>query len=239
MTISYSDNYFKILSHWRGSAWKAVWKELLLWLIFYYGIKLILESALPTSHHQSAKKVVLLFASYTDKVPLQFLLGFYVGMQIWTKLYNPYFLTISLIGQVLTRWWAQIQNVPWPDDIMAWVCALIPEDNREAKLRRHTVARYLVLSETLVLRTVSSRIRKRFPTLQLLVDCELMTKEELDLFNSCPCPNTGWQLPLQWAINGVMVPLTTRSINPVTMGTMGHMMNAFNAFRANLRQLFM
>lgn len=239
MTISYSDNYFKILSHWRGSAWKAVWKELLLWLTFYYGIKMLLECAVPAANQEEAKRVVALFASYTDKVPLQFLLGFYVGTYDPAGDRRTLSIGFSLTGQVLTRWWAQIQNVPWPDDIMAWVCALIPEDDREAKLRRHTVARYLVLSETLVLRTVSSRIRKRFPTMQILVDCELMTKEELELYNACPCPNTGWQLPLQWAINGVLVPLAARSQNPVSMGTMGHMMNCFNAFRANLRQLFM
>lgn len=122
---------------------------------------------------------------------------------------------------------------------MAWVCACVPGDDKDSRLRRHLVARYLVLSETLVLRTVSTRIRKRFPTLELLVSAGLMTEEELKLYQQCPCPNTGWQLPIQWAINGVLIPLNNREQNPVTLATMGHLMNAFNAFRSNLRQLFM
>lgn len=103
---------------------------------------------------------------------------------------------------------------------MAWVGACLPGDDKDSRLRRHQVARYLVLSETLVLRTVSTRIRKRFPTMELLVSSGLMTEDELKLYQQCPCPNTGWQLPIQWAINGVLIPLNSREKNPVNLATM-------------------
>lgn len=89
MPIEYGTNYFYALFHWRGSVWKSVWKELLLWLIFYYALRFILVYAIPITYKDSLKNVIELFDSYTKRIPLEFLLGFYVS-------------------QVVSRWWSQV-----------------------------------------------------------------------------------------------------------------------------------
>lgn len=221
MTISYPDNFLRVLFRWKGSAWKAVWKEILLWLGLYYAIRITLDFALITKANQEkAKNVIDLFDQFTKKVPLEFLLGFYVV-------------------QVVGRWWQQVQRVPWPDDAMAWVNAFFPGDDRESKLRRHTIARYLILCETLALRSVSTRIRKRFPKPEQLVDAGLMLENELKLYNECPCPNTRWQLPIEWAIHSVILPMTGSDPGKIPMVVAGGFINLLNAFRTKLRELFM
>uniref|UniRef100_A0A158PBR3 Bestrophin homolog n=1 Tax=Angiostrongylus cantonensis TaxID=6313 RepID=A0A158PBR3_ANGCA len=40
MTISYSGNFCRLLLRWKGSIWRSVWKELLMFLALYYIIKL-------------------------------------------------------------------------------------------------------------------------------------------------------------------------------------------------------
>lgn len=41
MTISYSDTFIKLLLRWKGSLWKAIWKHLLIFLVFYYCINIV------------------------------------------------------------------------------------------------------------------------------------------------------------------------------------------------------
>ncbi|RCN28077.1 hypothetical protein ANCCAN_26183 [Ancylostoma caninum] len=40
MTISYSGNFCRLLLRWKGSLWRSVWKELLIYLVIYYAIRL-------------------------------------------------------------------------------------------------------------------------------------------------------------------------------------------------------
>src|SRR5271154_5685422 len=40
MSISYSGNFAKLLLRWKGSLWKAVWLETLIFLIAYYIINI-------------------------------------------------------------------------------------------------------------------------------------------------------------------------------------------------------
>lgn len=92
MTISYSGNFIHVLRRWKGSVWKAVWKELLVFLILYYAVRfIIILAAVEQWQMDKAKRIVGVVNSFTDKVPLHFLLGFYVG-------------------QVVTRWWAQVRD---------------------------------------------------------------------------------------------------------------------------------
>lgn len=90
MTILYNERFWRTLCRWRGSVWKTVWKELIWWLLFYYIIRIILVYAVPTSHHTATKNLVALFDLYLARLPLEFLLGFFVA---------------TTVG----RWWSQVR----------------------------------------------------------------------------------------------------------------------------------
>lgn len=218
MTISYSGDFLTLLGRWKGSVWKAVWKEALVWLFLYYSIRLICIVALDDQQMEHMKKLSRLFDSFTAKIPLQFLLGFYVG-------------------QVVTRWWAQVQAVPWPDDCMVWTNAFFFKDDAATRVKRRLIARYLILCETLVLRNVSTRIRLRFPTIQSLLQAGLMTQEEYALYQKVTVENNRWQLPLQWIINGIIVPAVDD--NEIPGAGAATLISKVNDFRNALRLIYM
>lgn len=114
MTVSYSGNFIRLLFFWKGSVWKTVWKELTIWLILYYLIRVIIQYGVTNA--SGATEVVNLFAEFTTELPIEFMLGFYVA-------------------QVLTRWWTQILLVPWPDEAMSLVNAALHQPSRDNKLR--------------------------------------------------------------------------------------------------------
>lgn len=212
MTITYSERIVFLLGRWKGSVWKTVWKHLLIWLFLWYSIYCVLTFALNEKQKAEAGKVVRMFYDFCDKLPLVFILGFYVG-------------------QVVTRWWSQVNSIAWPDDIVV-VANSCMYQNDQVKAIRETVARWVVLCEAMVLRRISTRIRKRFPKLDHLVDAGLMTKQELDMVRRVKCRNTRWQLPLDWIVDKVIFPADIDPIVKVAfVGTV-------NTFRKSMRDLF-
>lgn len=149
---------------------------------------------------------------------LEFMLGFYVT-------------------QVITRWWNQVMSIPWPDDAMSLINGNIPKQDEESRLRRHAIARYLVLTQILAMSSVSTRVRKRFPTLEHVVDTGMMTKEEHLLLMQCTCPHIRWQLPLQWA-QQLIVPLVGTGPNQIGPQPAAMIYQEFNKYRTALRVVF-
>lgn len=110
----------------------------------------------------------------SNLIPLSFVLGFYVSI-------------------VMTRWWNQYTTIPWPDTLAVFVSANIhgqvglpleatPEpsvynspsslrlQDERGRLMRRTVMRYVCLCLTMVLSNISPRVKKRFPSMQHLVE---------------------------------------------------------------------
>lgn len=81
--------------------------------------------------------------------------------------------TISLPGfyvtLVVSRWWGQFENVPWPDRLAALVGGHVRGTDESARLTRRTLMRYANLSGVLIYRSVSTAVYKRFPTMEHLV----------------------------------------------------------------------
>ncbi|CAJ0934542.1 unnamed protein product, partial [Mesorhabditis belari] len=189
MTISYSGNFFQVLTRWRGSIWKAVWRELLIYLVMYYairvwyriGIDLIFGDHAAHMKHEFGE-LCHMFYEYTHAIPLTFLLGFYVH-------------------NVVDRWWHQFKCLKWPEDIMAPLCVVIPKTDERSQKRRHTIARYVNLSAALAWRDVSPKLRHRFPTVIDLVKAGLMTEEEYNIIEEkhADVPSVRWLTPLHWA----------------------------------------
>ncbi|XP_076284520.1 bestrophin-1 isoform X2 [Lasioglossum baleicum] len=99
-----------------------------------------------------------------------------------------------------------------------------------ARMLRRALMRYLNLSLILVLRSISSAVKKRFPTLEHVVDSGFMTSLELELFLAVPSLefNTYW-IPCTWFINLLKEARVNRRI-PDAQG-LKLIMEEFNEFR--------
>ncbi|KAK1335439.1 hypothetical protein QTO34_003225 [Cnephaeus nilssonii] len=69
---------------------------------------------------------------------------------------------------VVTRWWSQYENLPWPDRLMNLVSGLVEGEDEHGRRLRRTLMRYANLGGVLTLRGVSAAVYKRFPTAQHL-----------------------------------------------------------------------
>lgn len=70
---------------------------------------------------------------------------------------------------VVTRWWSQYENVPWPDRLMNLVSSFVEGKDEQGRMLRRTLIRYANLGSVLILRSVSAAVYKRFPSSQHLV----------------------------------------------------------------------
>lgn len=70
---------------------------------------------------------------------------------------------------VVSRWWGQFENVPWPDRLASLVAGHVRGADEAARLSRRTLMRYANLSSVLIYRSVSTAVYKRFPTMEHLV----------------------------------------------------------------------
>lgn len=75
---------------------------------------------------------------------------------------------------VVSRWWGQFENVPWPDRLAALVGGHVRGVDEASRLTRRTLMRYANLSGVLIYRSVSTAVYKRFPTMEHLVQAGRM-----------------------------------------------------------------
>lgn len=180
MTISYSDDFIKLLFRWRGSIWKAIWKSLLLYLALYYTVNFIYRFALSEDQQKEFEKIAAYCDRATGYIPLTFLLGFFVFM-------------------VVGRWWDQFNNICWPDRFITIVSTHIRGD--KTRLVRRTLARWCNLAAVLCWRGLCVKIIKRFPTMNHFVHAGMMTEQELKLYESVTAPYGKWFMPIIWVAN--------------------------------------
>lgn len=89
--------------------------------------------------------------------------------------------------------------MPWPDDAIANVNALLCENDDDTKSLRHTVARYISVSFITAWRRVSTAVSDRYPSLNVLLECNLLLPEELEILEHAPYPDCQFDYPLHWA----------------------------------------
>nr|XP_033333072.1 bestrophin-4-like [Megalopta genalis]XP_033333073.1 bestrophin-4-like [Megalopta genalis]XP_033333074.1 bestrophin-4-like [Megalopta genalis]XP_033333075.1 bestrophin-4-like [Megalopta genalis]XP_033333076.1 bestrophin-4-like [Megalopta genalis] len=191
MTVTYqyqvanstSGGFTRLLFMWRGSLYKLIYRELLIFLLIFATLSAIYRHLLNATQKKDFEQIVIYCDKFINLIPLSFVLGFYV----------------SYVAQ---RWWQQYQAIPWPDKVMHSIALHIAGNDDYARTLRRALMRYLNLSLTLVLRSISSAVKKRFPTLEHVVDSGFMTSLELELFLAVPSVefNTYW-IPCTWFIN--------------------------------------
>lgn len=90
---------------------------------------------------------------------------------------SHFFRTANLLGSplgfyvalVVSRWWAQYESIPWPDRIMNLVSCNVDGEDEYGRLLRRTLMRYSNLCSVLILRSVSTAVYKRFPSMEHVV----------------------------------------------------------------------
>uniref|UniRef100_A0A3P8Z612 Bestrophin homolog n=1 Tax=Esox lucius TaxID=8010 RepID=A0A3P8Z612_ESOLU len=202
MTITYSrrvadaglGTFSHLLLRWKGSIYKLLWRELIIFTALYYSFSIIYRFVLSDAQKRLFEKLAIYCDRYAELIPVSFVLGFYVTL-------------------VVSRWWGQYESVPWPDRLGALVGAHVRGADESARLTRRTLMRYANLSGVLIYRSVSTAVYKRFPTMDHLVEAGLMTAEEYRQLEELPSPHNKFWVPCMWFVSLALRARTEGRIN--------------------------
>lgn len=171
MTVKYTQkvasqrgfgSFTKLLLRWRGTLYKMVWQDILVYLIFYYTIALVYRFALTGDSKKTFENLVLTCARFRDLIPVSFVLGFYVSL-------------------VVDRWWGTYKSFPWPDNAAILVSTYIQGQDVEGRKIRTTILRYINLAIAMTLRKISPGVMEKYPTLPCLAAAGYLTDAELKI----------------------------------------------------------
>ncbi|XP_032458305.1 bestrophin-4 [Phocoena sinus] len=190
MTVSYTlkvaearfGGFSGLLLRWRGSIYKLLYKEFLLFIVLYALLSITYRLLLTQEQRYVYAQVARYCNRSADLIPLSFVLGFYVTL-------------------VVNRWWAQYTSIPLPDQLMCVISASVHGVDQRGRLLRRTLIRYANLASVLVLRSVSTRVLKRFPTMEHVVDAGFMSQEERKKFESLKSDFNKYWVPCVWFTN--------------------------------------
>ncbi|KAH7680287.1 bestrophin-3-like isoform X1, partial [Aphelenchoides avenae] len=116
---------------------------------------------------------------FTSVVPITFVLGFYVTF-------------------VVGRWWQQYCNIAWPDNLAIEISAYVQGNDERGRMIRRTLVRYINILSVLTFQCTSTVIKKRFPTLDHMVEAGILTPEEKAELENVETPHGIWWVPAQW-----------------------------------------
>ncbi|XP_077555934.1 bestrophin-3-like isoform X2 [Haemaphysalis longicornis] len=190
MTIAYQADvststllgFWKLVARWRGSVYKLIFKELLVYGAAFTAIAIWYRRFMTPDQRRLFEQLALYSDRALEHIPLSFVLGFYVSF-------------------VAGRWWDQFTCIPWPDRLAHVVLAYVTGGDDQGRLLRRTMVRYANLGLVLVLQSVSGSVKKRFPSTQHLVEAGFMTSEECSLYESTPSRTNRHWLPSVWFVN--------------------------------------
>uniref|UniRef100_A0A8B9PSH6 Bestrophin homolog n=1 Tax=Apteryx owenii TaxID=8824 RepID=A0A8B9PSH6_APTOW len=190
MTISYTlkvanshfGGFSKLLFRWKGSIYKLLYKEFIVFVVLYAVLSLAYRRLLTEDQKRLYTKVAQYCNRSTDLIPMSFVLGFYVTL-------------------IVNRWWAQYTSIPLPDQLMCVISSNVHGKDERGRILRRTLIRYANLSAVLILRSVSTRVLKRFPTMDHVVEAGFMTQDERKKFESLHSDFNKYWIPCVWFTN--------------------------------------
>ncbi|XP_077983379.1 bestrophin-4-like [Glandiceps talaboti] len=190
MTVTYSlkvanaslTAFSSLLFRWRGSIYKLLYREMLIFISLYYLLSVIYRNALGESQRRVFEKLALYADKGIEFIPLSFILGFYVSI-------------------IIGRWWSQYLVIPWTDQVAQNVAANIHGVDDKSRMIRRAIVRWVNASSVIVLTAVSPPIKKRFPTTWHIAEAGFFTEEEMQAFIDTPCPHNKFWVPCLWACN--------------------------------------
>ncbi|KAM9251611.1 bestrophin-2a [Cariama cristata] len=225
MTVTYTSRvatarfggFSRLLLLWRGSIYKLLYRELLLFLVAYLGLSLAYRFLLSEAQKRLFEKLVLYCDKSANLIPVSFVLGFYVAL-------------------VLERWWGQFRSVPAPDGLMVAVAGNVHGADARGRILRRTLMRYGSLAALLVLRAVSTAVYKRFPTTDHLVEAGFLTREERRRLEGLRSPYNKFWVPCAWF--GALAGQARREGRVRDDCALKLLMEELNRFRAHCSLLF-
>ncbi|KAK2505185.1 hypothetical protein MC885_012535 [Smutsia gigantea] len=182
MTVTYSSKvanatffgFHRLLLKWRGSIYKLLYREFIVFAVLYTAISLVYRLLLTGAQKRYFEKLSIYCDRYAEQIPVTFVLGFYVTL-------------------VVNRWWNQFVNLPWPDRLMFLISSSVHGRDEHGRLLRRTLMRYVNLTSLLIFRSVSTAVYKRFPTMDHVVEAD-----ERKLFNHLRSPHLKYWVPFIW-----------------------------------------
>uniref|UniRef100_A0A0M3HZC8 Bestrophin homolog n=1 Tax=Ascaris lumbricoides TaxID=6252 RepID=A0A0M3HZC8_ASCLU len=84
--------------------------------------------------------------------------------------------------------------------IALMVAAYVRGTDEKTRMQRRNIVRYCVLSQALVFRDISMRVRKRFPTMDTLVAAGFMMQHEKEKYDEIQYRYAKYWMPFQWAL---------------------------------------
>ena len=108
-TTRFISGSWHLLVRWKGSVYRLVWCDLLIFLALYFTIALIYRAALIhyPIHKQHFELMCIYAARFSGAIPIALLTGFYVTA-------------------VVSRWWDQFMALPYPDKLALKLAAYVP-----------------------------------------------------------------------------------------------------------------
>ncbi|XP_073782286.1 bestrophin-4 isoform X2 [Danio rerio] len=190
MTVSYTlkvanakfGGFSKLLFRWKGSIYKLLYREFLVFCLLYTFISILYRCVLNNNQQEIFARLARHCNKFAKLIPMSFVLGFYVT-------------------QAFQRWWGQYTSFPLPDNLMMVVSGNVHGTDERGRLLRRTLMRYANLSSVLILRSISTRVRKRFTTLEDIVEAGFMTTDELRKLNHLYSDFNKYWMPLAWFAN--------------------------------------
>ncbi|XP_070577580.1 bestrophin-4-like isoform X1 [Ptychodera flava] len=174
--------FYKLLFRWKGSVYKLLWREALMFSFLYAMVSVIYRYVLGDAQKRAFEDFCIYAEEFTSMMPISFVLGFYVSI-------------------IVQRWWDQFLSIPWPDKLAYDIAANVYGDDEEGRLLRRTMIRYINLGALLTFCTISKSVKKRFPTIDYIVDAGFMTEHEKRVYEDIPSPHPKHWLPCAWFIN--------------------------------------
>ncbi|XP_071032455.1 bestrophin-2a-like [Oncorhynchus clarkii lewisi] len=225
MTVTYTAQvanarfcgFSKLLLAWRGSIYKVLWKEFLAFFAMYTAISVTYRFFLFDDQKRYFEKLAIYCNHYASLIPMSFVLGFYVTL-------------------VVNRWWNQYTRIPLPDRLMCVLSGGLQGVDERGRLLRRTMMRYASLSALLILRSVSTAVFKRFPTMDHVVEAGFMTREERKKFESLKSPYNKYWIPCVWFTNLAALARCEGRIKDDS--TLKLVLEELNHFRGNCSMLF-
>ena len=175
MTVSYSkdvasssntlmgNNMIKLLFRWKGSVYRLIWDDCIVFLVLYAIISAIYRYVLEEDGRKTFELLVVHFDKFSQDLPLTWILGFYVGI-------------------VVKRWWEQFKCIPCPDHLAFMLNAAMKKHDDHSKMTRRTIIRYLNLGITIALSKVLDEAHNPYRTLDDLVEEGLLMEDEKQIF---------------------------------------------------------